>query len=108
MFPNVPTAVSAKANKVLQSSSFFDIEWRQHSFRHETNLNNNTAFAVGSYRPLASLLMAGGVQIVEGLIVDFVHGAVGFRNHTAPVEVQTGAVWQEDLLFVKLAPFVPI
>ena len=37
----------------------------------------------------------------EGLVVDTVTGAIGFRNHTAPIGVGLGAEWSEDLLFIE-------
>lgn len=38
---------------------------------------------------------------VRGLVVDMVHGGVGFRNHTVPSGLTQGADWTEDLLWLE-------
>ncbi|KAK0614017.1 hypothetical protein B0T14DRAFT_291539 [Immersiella caudata] len=81
-------------------SNFFDIEYRQLS----TEINpsfGDARFSVGMFRTLDSSILDDKYKVVEGLVVDAVHGGVGFRNHTIPVGVSRGAVWEEDILFVE-------
>ncbi|UDD63490.1 hypothetical protein AFCA_010754 [Aspergillus flavus] len=83
-------------------SSLFDIQWR--SFRSTTNVAlgvNGSAFSEGYYRQISQFIMEEGIIAVEGLIVDTKAGRIGFRNHTVPVDVPTGARWTEDILFIE-------
>jgi hypothetical protein len=47
------------------------------------------------------LILNNATQAVEGLVVDTQKGGIGFRNHTAPINLPHGATWSEDLLFVE-------
>ncbi|OBR09521.1 hypothetical protein CH63R_08286 [Colletotrichum higginsianum IMI 349063] len=82
-------------------SNFFDIEWRQITTRPDRIVDNGTEVAVGAYRQLESHIMDPSVKVVEGLVVDAENGGIGLRNHTAPTNVEQGATWFEDLLFIE-------
>ncbi|KAF4867628.1 hypothetical protein CGCSCA1_v013212 [Colletotrichum siamense] len=82
-------------------SNFFDIEWRQLTARRRAFVDNGTEVAVGAYRQLESHIMDPSIKVVEGLIVDAANGGIGFRNHTIPTNIDRGASWSEDLLFVE-------
>jgi hypothetical protein len=82
-------------------SNYFDIQWRQHTTNIEEDINNGTAYLVGAFRQMESLILNDKVQPVEGLIVDTKVGGLGFRNHTIPTGVAQGGLWEEDLLFLQ-------
>ncbi|KAF2183641.1 hypothetical protein K469DRAFT_739721 [Zopfia rhizophila CBS 207.26] len=92
---------SGTRNRPSTISNFFDIHWRQYTLSQEQQKNNGSAFLVGDYRPIKSLVLDNTTTAVEGLIVDTRIGGVGFRNHTLPVGLKRGATWKEDLLFVE-------
>ncbi|KAF4829749.1 hypothetical protein CGCTS75_v006389 [Colletotrichum tropicale] len=82
-------------------SNFFDIEWRQLTKTTLAQVDNGTEVSVGAYSQLESHIMDPTVKVVEGLVVDATNGGIGFRNHTIPANVELGASWSEDLLFVE-------
>ncbi|KAE9566910.1 hypothetical protein CGMCC3_g16935 [Colletotrichum fructicola] len=82
-------------------SNFFDIEWRQLTQTTRPYVDNGTEVSVGAYNQLESHIMDPTVKIVEGLIVDATNGGIGFRNHTVPTDIELGASWSEDLLFIE-------
>ncbi|KZL87229.1 hypothetical protein CI238_10878 [Colletotrichum incanum] len=82
-------------------SNFFDIEWRQITSRPDRIVDNGTEVAVGAYRQLESHIMDPSIKVVEGLIVDAKNGGIGLRNHTVPTNVEQGAKWFEDILFIE-------
>jgi hypothetical protein len=84
----------------------FDIQWRLLTSQTQlstsqtfVNANNNSNYAVGSFRSVGSLVLDNRFEVIEGLVVDTVNGSIGFRNHTAPPLTTYGSTWQEDLLF---------
>ena len=93
-------------------SSIFDIEWRSYVVKQQdpsgwinmTNgvqFNNRSAFLVGGYRQLHTVLLSDSIGAYEGLIVDTVNGGIGFRNHSVPPASAYGSTWTEDVLFVQ-------
>lgn len=82
-------------------SNYFDIEWRQYKTSRRDYINNGSAFLIGTYRQMDSMIVDNDVQPIEGLIVDTKVGSLGFRNHTIPAGFQHGATWTEDLLFIE-------
>ncbi|GKT57918.1 LOW QUALITY PROTEIN: hypothetical protein ColTof3_05257 [Colletotrichum tofieldiae] len=82
-------------------SNFFDIEWRQITSRPDRIVDNGTEVAVGAYRQLESHIMDPSIKVIEGLIVDAKNGGIGLRNHTVPTNVEQGASWFEDILFIE-------
>ena len=82
-------------------SSFFDIQSRFWGWSKENGVNHNKEYVVDGFQTLGSLVLNDAFEPVEGLVVDTVLGAVGFRNHTVPVGVGLGAEWEEDLLFIE-------
>ncbi|OAP63010.1 hypothetical protein AYL99_02237 [Fonsecaea erecta] len=82
-------------------SSFFDIESRYYSFMYQDGVARGGKYIVDAFRYLSNMVLNNAVEAVEGLVVDTVTGGVGFRNHTAPVGVQLGAEWTEDLLWIQ-------
>lgn len=83
----------------------FDIEWRSWGYSMpsppEQSVYGDKRYPIGSMRFLDSLILHDEIEALEGLIVDMRSGGIGFRNHTAPVHVENGAEWSEDLLFVN-------
>ncbi|KAH8806053.1 hypothetical protein F5884DRAFT_710046 [Xylogone sp. PMI_703] len=82
-------------------SNFFDIQWRQYTLGTDPQKNNGSAFLVGSYRPIVSIVLNNDITAIEGLVVDTKTGGIGFRNHTLPQGLGPGAIWTEDLLFIE-------
>jgi hypothetical protein len=82
-------------------SNYFDIEWRQYSTAKDKFYDNGTEFLIGAYRQMDSLILNDNIQPVEGLLVDTKSGGIGFRNHTIPLDVGQGAIWEEDILFIQ-------
>jgi hypothetical protein len=63
-------------------------------------MNNGSAYLVGGYRNLHTVVLRNSTEAYEGLIVDTINGGVGFRNHTVPPPTAYGSTWTEDILFV--------
>jgi len=82
-------------------SNFLDIQYRQYMAAQDPIVNNGSDYQVGVFRFIESLILNGGFQAVEGLIVDLDNGGVGFRNHTFPTGFPNGVSWSEDLLFIE-------
>ncbi|RDA88500.1 hypothetical protein CP532_6663 [Ophiocordyceps camponoti-leonardi (nom. inval.)] len=82
-------------------SNFFDIQWRQYALSTRPGYLNGSAYMVGQWRNVESVLFDEGYTIVEGLIVDTINGRIGFRNHTIPVGFSRAVTWEEDLLFIE-------
>jgi hypothetical protein len=88
-------------------SSIFDIQWRSYTWSEINDnpdplpIDNGTAYPVGSFRQISSLILNNAVLLVEGLIVDMVNGGIGFRNHSAPRLQPYGSTWTEDILFIQ-------
>ncbi|KAH7190974.1 hypothetical protein BKA60DRAFT_530338 [Fusarium oxysporum] len=82
-------------------SNFFDIQWRQYAATRDQLFNNGSAYLVGTYRNVQSLILNNATEVVEGLVVDMIKGGVGFRNHTIPPGFSHGVTWEEDLLFIE-------
>ena len=86
-------------------SSFFDIQARLYQIKgndlRSKDLPGNLSYLIDVYRPLTTLILDDRLQAVEGLVIDTQHPKIGFRNHTAPINVQYGAEWDEDLLFLE-------
>lgn len=82
-------------------SIFFDIQFRQYMTTQDPLINNGATFQFGVVRFTENLILNGGFQVVEGLVVDLNNGGVGFGNHTFPIGFPEGVMWSEDLLFVE-------
>ena len=106
------TSLPASIGEIYQSglatrsrtlSSFFDLEWRRYSYYQgtEKDINYGKTFPVGNFRPVAQIGLDDNIELIEGLIVDTNHGGVGLRNHSVPVDLVSGGVWTEDILFIE-------
>ena len=88
-------------------SSIFDIQWRYYTWLQMNGnagalaVDNGTAYPVGSFRMISSLLLNDAIMLAEGLIVDMKNGGIGFRNHSAPPSQPYGSTWSEDILFIE-------
>lgn len=92
---------SGTRNKSGTVSNYFDIQWRQYTKSFDKYTENETEYTVGSYRFIDTRILKNEIQPVEGLLVDAVHGGLGFRNHSLPDTLGSGAAWKEDLLFIE-------
>lgn len=77
-----------------------DIQYR--NFYEESNIyiDNAEINIRGMIQPLEIFLLDDQYRIIEGLVVNAIDGGIGFRNHTAPVGLELGAEWKEDLLWI--------
>lgn len=93
-------------------SSIFDIQYRSPDTLQQdasgkvannagVQINNGSAYLVGGYRNLYTVLLRNTTEAYEGLVVDTINGGVGFRNHTIPPASPYGSTWTEDILFVQ-------
>jgi hypothetical protein len=87
-------------------ASAFDIQWRSWSYDivdiiRNVSYDRKKPLSIGTYRPISLISLDNKIQLVEGLVVDTIHGGIGFRNHTAPSLAEYGMTWSEDLLFVE-------
>ncbi len=102
---NIPDGIKSTYSSGIGTdttiSNYFDIQWRRYQVTSSSDYNNGSTYLVGAYRLVQSLILADVVQPVEGLIVDTISGAIGFRNHTVPPGFKYGATWEEDILFVE-------
>lgn len=92
---------SSGTNDNTTVSNYFDIQWRRYTTTSSSFLNNGTAYLIGAFRNMQSLILNNATQPIEGLVVDTIRGAVGLRNHTVPQGFQYGVTWEEDLLFIE-------
>ncbi|KAG0637130.1 hypothetical protein HOY80DRAFT_1085539 [Tuber brumale] len=65
------------------------------------SFNRGKAHTEGVGGLLRSVILDDSFLLVEGLIVDAKNGGVGFRNHSAPPNLQYGRTWEESLLWVE-------
>lgn len=91
---------SGLADQPESVSSFFDIQARHYQFKNSYS-TNDTSYLVDSFRSLTSLVKDNGISLVDGLVVDMKTGGIGFRNHTAPLNLRYGAEWEEDITFLE-------
>jgi hypothetical protein len=101
--PDILRDVFSSGTKAIDTtvSNFFDIEWRQLSTDQDDSYQNGSRYAVGTYRQIEALIQDEDIKVVEGLVVDTKNGGIGFRNHTLPLGMGIGALWEEDLLFIQ-------
>ncbi|KAG0637151.1 hypothetical protein HOY80DRAFT_1085643 [Tuber brumale] len=64
-------------------------------------INWGKAHTEGVGALLRSVILEDSFLLVEGLIVDAKNGGIGFRNHSAPPNLQYGKKWEESLLWVE-------
>jgi hypothetical protein len=81
-------------------ANLFDIQFRAYNLAKSDYVDNNATRAIGRLEVLPSMILNGGYQIVNGLIIDAFHGGIGIRNHTVPKGTELGAVWTEDILWI--------
>ncbi|KAK3934610.1 hypothetical protein QBC46DRAFT_273469, partial [Diplogelasinospora grovesii] len=78
-----------------------DIQYRDFLYGPGNGSSNGGQQLTGYFRPIQPVMLESSMRIVEGLVVDAMNGGVGLRNHTVPVGLELGAIWQEDLLWVQ-------
>jgi hypothetical protein len=90
-------------------SSPFDIQFRQFmTFSNENgtagNASSHSPNTTEGYIQLEDFTMAEKFELREGIIIDAINGAIGFRNHTVPIEpfMKHGATWKENILWMDL------
>ncbi|KAG0639774.1 hypothetical protein HOY80DRAFT_1136510 [Tuber brumale] len=89
----------------------FDVQHRHFINIKDSDVGNNASKRVpmnqgkvhtkGVAATLRSVILDDNFVLVEGLIVDAKSGGVGFRNHSAPANLQYGGTWEESLLWVE-------
>ncbi|KAG0637145.1 hypothetical protein HOY80DRAFT_908241, partial [Tuber brumale] len=66
-----------------------------------TSRNQPNVYTSGVAATLRSVILDDDFVLVEGLIVDAKNGGVGFRNHSAPMNLRYGGTWEESLLWLE-------
>ncbi|RPA88872.1 hypothetical protein L873DRAFT_1724180 [Choiromyces venosus 120613-1] len=102
------SGTSGRGNLV---SGPFDVQFRLFTNVKDTDVGNNASKNVpinqgkvhseGMDATLRSVILDDNYVLVEGLVVDAKTGGVGFRNHSAPANLQYGGTWDESLLWVE-------
>ena len=81
-------------------ASPMDIKYRNYYHVNDKYVDDNATYILGNLQPLETILLDNQYRLVEGLIIDTMNGGIGFRNHSVPLELELGAQWDEDLLWV--------
>ena len=76
------------------------IEYRNYYQKSDIYIDNANVNVVGNVQLFETFLLDDQYRVIEGLIVDTINGGIGFRNHTLPTELELGAEWTEDILWV--------
>ncbi|CUS07682.1 unnamed protein product [Tuber aestivum] len=89
----------------------FDVQHRLFTNVKDSDIGNNVSKRVpmnqgnahtrGIAATLRSVILDDNFVLVEGLVVDAKNGGVGFRNHSAPTNLEYGGTWDESLLWVE-------
>lgn len=104
----VNSTIPFQTSKVFSSgtvgstiASPMDIQYRNYYTKSDIYIDNDDLGIVGAFQPMSTFILNDDdYEIVEGLIVDTVNGGIGFRNHSLPIELELGAQWTEDLLWI--------
>ena len=78
-----------------------EIEYRNYYQETDKYVDDADVNVQGSLQPLETMLLDNRYLLIEGLVVDAMNGGIGFRNHTVPIELELGAEWNEDLLWIS-------
>ncbi|KAG0637146.1 hypothetical protein HOY80DRAFT_1085610 [Tuber brumale] len=68
---------------------------------NHTSRSQDNFYTTGVAATIRSVILDDGFVLVEGLIVDAKNGGVGFRNHSAPLNLPYGGTWEESLLWLE-------
>jgi hypothetical protein len=82
-------------------ASPMNIEYRNWYKNSNKYIDNGAIGSMGYFRPLQTFVLDDGYRLIEGLIVDAIHGGIGFRNHTIPLGLVLGGRWSEDILWLQ-------
>ncbi|KAJ9654809.1 hypothetical protein H2201_008934 [Coniosporium apollinis] len=109
--PNITEVFTSGTNGDENTvSSVFDIAWRSfivygNATKPAANekqwIDHGRSRAQGSFQYSQSFILNNRYEAIEGLIVDTISGAIGFRNHTMPPSSETGFEWSETLLWIE-------
>ncbi|KAG0637144.1 hypothetical protein HOY80DRAFT_1138570 [Tuber brumale] len=101
------SATSGSGNLI---SGPFDVQHRVFSNSQDLDTTNasdgalrkrDISYTTGVKASFRPVILDDGFVLVEGLIVDAKNGGVGFRNHSAPLNLLYGGTWEESLLWVE-------
>lgn len=83
-------------------SGLFDIQYRRWTLDQVDITDKGAVHTKGDYRSLESLVVQDRIVLKEGIIVDMTDTpGIGFRNHTAPVGLDLGGTWTEDITWLE-------
>ena len=82
-------------------SSPMTIDYRNWYQSSRPDVDNKSTNSIGLFRSIQTIAQRDGVYLLEGLIVDGHNGGVGIRNHTQPIDLDLGAQWTEDILWIE-------
>jgi hypothetical protein len=93
------SATSDKGNTI---SGLFDIQYRRWKWNQVGIINKGQPYVQGDGRYIGTLITQDKILLLEGLIVDMRDNpGIGFRNHTAPVGLEHGGNWMEDITWIE-------
>ncbi|KAL8713256.1 MAG: hypothetical protein Q9225_006816 [Loekoesia sp. 1 TL-2023] len=102
--PENITEVFSSATDGTTLSGPFDIQYRTWDINFDKAqqvIDRGQSYASGSYRSLESLVLHNRVEALEGIIVDSMNGGIGYRNHTAPLDLPYGGEWSEEITWIE-------
>lgn len=77
-----------------------DIQFRNLVSRSDDYIDAGALQLIGGFLAFESFLLEDSYRLIEGIIVDSKNGAIGLRNHTMPTDMEFGASWSEDILWI--------
>jgi hypothetical protein len=77
-----------------------NIEYRNWYLDFSDYVDNGMLNPYGLFKLFQSFTLTDQYHIIEGLIVDATNGGIGFRNHSIPIDLELGAQWTEDILWI--------
>ena len=104
----VNTTIPEKTSKSFSSGTTnstvcgpMDMQFRNYFSQLDNYIDGGAPQERGGFLPFETFLLDDDYRLVEGLIVDPVGGGIGLRNHTLPIDLELGATWTEDILWIE-------
>lgn len=84
-------------------SSMFDMRFRQYRQSQDVSgfMDNGRPRTIAQHRFTQPFIQEHRLHVIDGLVIDNLHGGVGFRNHTVPIGLPPTTSWIENLLWVE-------
>jgi hypothetical protein len=93
------SATSDQGNTI---SGMFDIQFRRWGITRVGIVDKGQPYARGESRHIESLIQQDNILLKEGLIINMKDNpGIGFRNHTIPIGLEFGGLWNEDITWIE-------